>query len=285
MSIDVVMLTKDSNKPWFRRVLMAIKREIPVHHFILVDGYSTDGTVDVVKELFGSKVIVLRTRESLGGARYLGMKAVDTEWFAYIDSDVEILPGWFSAAERYMKQPYIYGIQGVFVSSINKEGRVEWKPSFVLLPGEKKSIVGAILRYGVNRLYGADSAHVLIRRNVINFIDPCFLIQLDRAEDTYIAWKIIEKGYFYLRISAMKAIHYGSYSLSKAMKRALGRNGLYYRIPYSVFVINNIFRFLAHIWKKDKATLVYLNELILSLPSYLKVESILKTCQENTRYI
>jgi len=50
--IDVVMLTKNSNKPWFRRVLTAIKREIPVHHFIVVDGYSTDGTVDVVKEFF-----------------------------------------------------------------------------------------------------------------------------------------------------------------------------------------------------------------------------------------
>jgi hypothetical protein len=44
--IDVVMLTKNSNKPYFRRVLKAIKREIPVHHFIVADGYSTDGTVE-----------------------------------------------------------------------------------------------------------------------------------------------------------------------------------------------------------------------------------------------
>jgi hypothetical protein len=37
VSIDVVMLTKNSNKPWFGRVLEAIKREIPVHRFIAVD--------------------------------------------------------------------------------------------------------------------------------------------------------------------------------------------------------------------------------------------------------
>jgi glycosyltransferase involved in cell wall biosynthesis len=92
-AIDVVMLTKNSNKPWFRRVLAAIKREIPVHHFIVVDGYSTDGTVDVVRENFGNKVKVIETKASLGCARYLGMRAVDTEWFAFIDSDVEILPG------------------------------------------------------------------------------------------------------------------------------------------------------------------------------------------------
>jgi glycosyltransferase involved in cell wall biosynthesis len=47
------MLTKNSNRPWFRRVLAAIKREIPVHHFIVVDGYSTDGTVDVVRNTLG----------------------------------------------------------------------------------------------------------------------------------------------------------------------------------------------------------------------------------------
>jgi hypothetical protein len=31
--IDVVMLTKNSNKPWFRRVLTAIKKEIPASPF------------------------------------------------------------------------------------------------------------------------------------------------------------------------------------------------------------------------------------------------------------
>jgi len=55
-----------------RHVLAAIKREIPLHHFIVVDGYSTDGTIDVVREFFGDKVAV-KTNASLGGARYIGM--------------------------------------------------------------------------------------------------------------------------------------------------------------------------------------------------------------------
>jgi glycosyltransferase involved in cell wall biosynthesis len=58
--IDVVMLTKNSNKPWFKRVLTAIKKEIPVHHFIVVDGYSTDGTIEIVRELFGRKIVVIK---------------------------------------------------------------------------------------------------------------------------------------------------------------------------------------------------------------------------------
>lgn len=38
------------------------------------------------------------------------MKLVDTEWFAFIDSDVEILDRWFDVAKRYMSNPKIYGI-------------------------------------------------------------------------------------------------------------------------------------------------------------------------------
>jgi glycosyltransferase involved in cell wall biosynthesis len=90
---------------------------IPVHHFIVVDGYSTDRTVDVVREYFGGRAKVIETKASLGCARYLGMRAVDTEWFAFIDSDVEILPGWFKAALIYEKLTYLWhprSIQGKY---------------------------------------------------------------------------------------------------------------------------------------------------------------------------
>ena len=119
MSIDVVMLTKNSNKSWFRRVLAAIKR-IPLHHFIVVDGYSTDGTISVVKEFFRDKLIIVKTRGSLGLSRYLGMKLMDTEWFTFIDSDVEILPSWFKVARKFIKTPHVYGIQGVFCNRMDK---------------------------------------------------------------------------------------------------------------------------------------------------------------------
>ena len=38
--IDVVMCTWNSHRPWFHKCLFSIKREIPVHQFILVDRYS-----------------------------------------------------------------------------------------------------------------------------------------------------------------------------------------------------------------------------------------------------
>jgi len=197
--VDVVMLTKNSNRPWFRRVLSAIKREIPVHHFIVVDGYSTDGTIDTVKEFFGDKTIVIKTRAPLGCARYLGMKVVDTGWFAFIDSDVEIVPGWFKVASRYMCLPRIYGVQGVY-----RGGSQQVQPVF--LP--RKINVKDIIIHGIVKLYGADTANVLLRRDVVHFVKPAYLCQLECGEDAYIAWKIVEAGFLYIRVGKMQAIHY-----------------------------------------------------------------------------
>ena len=125
--IDVVMLTKNSNKPCFKRVLDAIKRNIPIHHFIAIDGYSNDGTIEVIHELFSDRLIVVKTKACLGLARYIGMRIVDTEWFAFIDSDVEILDGWYENAKPLMKLNKVYGIQG------------EW--AFVSVGGSNISVV------------------------------------------------------------------------------------------------------------------------------------------------
>jgi glycosyltransferase involved in cell wall biosynthesis len=202
IAIGVVMLTKNSNKPWFRRILTAIKRGIPVHHFIVVDGYSTDGTIDVVKEFFGNKTVMIKTTAPLGCARYLGMKAVDTMWFALIDSDVEISPGWLKLALKYMKNPRIYGIQGSY------KGVTRGKNIQPLLLPKKYLNIKDVIKHGLIKHYGADTAHVLLRKEVVRLINPTFLCQLECGEDTYIMWKIIEACSIYIKVSELQAIHY-----------------------------------------------------------------------------
>ena len=63
--IDVVMCTYNSNKSYFKAVLRRISQELPVHNFIVVDRLSSDGTVDVVLEVFPEAKIVL-SKENLG---------------------------------------------------------------------------------------------------------------------------------------------------------------------------------------------------------------------------
>ena len=267
-SIDVVMLTKNSNKWYFRRVLAAIKREIPVHHFIVVDRYSTDGTIDVIREFFGNRVVVIKTDAPLGGARYIGMKAVDTEWFAFIDSDVEILPGWFKQGLKYMKNRKIWGIQGGF------SGRSETRDILLKSPRLYFSL-HVILRHGIVKFYGADTSHVILRRCVVDLVDPHTFYHLDCGEDAYIAWKIVESGHLYVKTSKMLARHYAMprLALVKSFYRSIRRNGIFYAVPYSEYTLSNLIRLLTSFYRRDVFTaLTYLINIMGSAISYLRTK-------------
>jgi len=247
-STDIVMLTKNSNKWYFKRVLAAIKREIPVHHFIVVDGYSIDGTVDVIREFFGNRVVVIKTNAPLGGARYIGMKAVDTERFAFIDSDVEILPGWFKQALKYVENQKFGGIQGSF------SGKSETRDVLLKSPRTYFSR-HVILRHGIVKFYGADTSHVILRKYVVDLVDP-HTLSPQLWQDAYIAWKIVESGHLYIKThktSKMLARHYATPQLAlvKSFYRSIGRNGVFYAVPYSEYMLSNSIRLLTSFYRRD----------------------------------
>jgi hypothetical protein len=79
------------------------------------------------------------------------MKAVDTEWFAFIDSDVEILPGWFKSALKYMSNPRVYGIQGLY--KVYKENAKACHIKYVqpvISPKENLNVKNIILAMNVD---------------------------------------------------------------------------------------------------------------------------------------
>jgi glycosyltransferase involved in cell wall biosynthesis len=86
--LDVVMPTLNSASrigvDVFRKVLGRIFTEIPVNRLIVVDDRSKDKTLDVLKEF---NVTILNGTGSLGQAREIGIKNVETEWFYFVDDD------------------------------------------------------------------------------------------------------------------------------------------------------------------------------------------------------
>lgn len=92
--IDVVMCTWNSNNSYFRKCLLAIKKEINLHHFIVIDRNSSDKTLEVVRSVFPNAQIY-QTDANLPSARRIGITHVDTTYFAFIESDIELYEGWF----------------------------------------------------------------------------------------------------------------------------------------------------------------------------------------------
>ena len=99
--IDIIMCTYNSDKPYFHVVLQRIFQEIPVHCFIAVDRYSSDGTVNKILKIFPKAKVIL-SKENLGKAREIGINVADTPLFAFIDDDVLLLKGWYEYTRGLM---------------------------------------------------------------------------------------------------------------------------------------------------------------------------------------
>jgi glycosyltransferase involved in cell wall biosynthesis len=102
-TIDVVMLTKDSER-LLSACLESIYDNVPVNRLIVVDGFSSDSTLKIL-DRFSKKyrnVEIISESGSRGDARNRGIREVQTDWFAFVDSDVILCKDWFRKASKYI---------------------------------------------------------------------------------------------------------------------------------------------------------------------------------------
>ena len=103
--IDVVILTKNSEQT-LKKCLCSIYKNIPVRKLIVVDGYSTDKTSKII-QTFNRKyknIKVIRDDGTRATARQKGIETVETDWFMFVDSDVELCKDWFEKAKKYIDE-------------------------------------------------------------------------------------------------------------------------------------------------------------------------------------
>jgi glycosyltransferase involved in cell wall biosynthesis len=96
--IDVVVLTKNSGKT-LEKSLLSIYKSVPVNKLIAIDGYSTDKTVEILKQY---NATIIQTHGTRGFARQIGINTVTTDWFAFVDSDVVLCDNWFEQMKTFM---------------------------------------------------------------------------------------------------------------------------------------------------------------------------------------
>ncbi len=95
-AVDVIVPTHNTNGLW-RANLLSYYREIPISRLLIGDGGCEDDTIAVVSEFPRVQVLDQRNFYSLGACLRDLMRAVETEWFVYLHSDVYLPPGWFDA--------------------------------------------------------------------------------------------------------------------------------------------------------------------------------------------
>jgi glycosyltransferase involved in cell wall biosynthesis len=190
-SVDVVLITKNSER-MLRRCVDSIYQNVPVDKLIVVDGYSTDGTLSIL-EGFNQKygnVKIISDRGTRATARQRGIEAVSTEWFVFVDSDVVLCQGWFEKAQKYI-QPDVGAVWGIEVwSTISKPKTLQ-----LFLTTTRKIFE---VRGGTH--------DTLIRTSVMRgiHIPP----ELHVFEDAYIKDWITQKGFRVVPCYSPFCIHY-----------------------------------------------------------------------------
>jgi len=240
MQIDVVVLTKNSERI-LEKCLNSIYKNIPVNRLIVIDGYSTDRTVEIVekfKEKYGNAILI-QERGTRGAARERGIKEVKTKWFMFVDSDVVLCDEWFKKVKKYMMEDGVGAVWGIEV----------WH-------GMKNSKVLKLFLWLTRKIFEirGGTHDTLIRLEAVK--DMKIPDELHVFEDAYIKEWITRQGYKVIACYDPYCIHYrpdsvwtlkGSLKIvSDYLKNGSLKLVLKLLPPYAFYTVYSLYRNLAN---------------------------------------
>jgi len=169
---DVCIPTLNSGKT-LERCLKKIVEIIPYRKIIIADGYSKDNTVEIAKK-YGCEIF--RTKKSLGEVREELIKRVKTEWFFFIDADIEINEKWFK----------------ILVKNRNKNiGAIHgFGLTYGFIGFFRKLIIFLKIKFGIDQR--GFTSNTLINKNAVKGVK---LPKVKRLEDIVLQEYIRKNGY------------------------------------------------------------------------------------------
>ena len=191
--VDVVVLTKNSER-LLRRCIDSVYQNVPVNRLIVVDGYSTDNTLQILEEFQErhGNVVLVQDRGTRGSARQVAINKVRTDWFMFVDSDVVLSRNWFAEAINLMRSD-VGAIWGIEIWSVLRGARV----------------LGLFERVTLKIFEKRGALHdLLVRRKAIDGIAVPY--NLHTYEDAYIKSWICGKGYKVIGVYEPYCLHFRS---------------------------------------------------------------------------
>ena len=189
--MDIIIITKNSAEPCLNQCLSSIADAADFKdlqpRLIVIDGESTDGTLDIVnsyqKQL---DPLIILDQGNRATARQKGLEHVETDLFAFIDSDVVLTRNWFKDMMPYFENHEVGAVWGAALHMDPK--RKKYFEAMAKLYGAKP--ITMMRRYGEKRGCLHDT---MIRKTAIEEIK--IPPELHVMEDHYIRLYIEERGW------------------------------------------------------------------------------------------
>jgi len=196
--VDVVILTKNSLAPCLKECLDSMYANIPVNRLIVVDGGSTDKTIDLIQK-YPKTEIIDDSHGNRATARQKGIEAAETTWHLHVDSDVILCKDWFKKAQTHML-PDIGAIWGV---AIPRDQHV-FNIAKAMAKLYRKDVVEWIMQQQHLKRYLTHDT--LIRTEAVK--DIKIPADLHIWEDHYIGNHVVAKNYKWIKTRDPYCIHY-----------------------------------------------------------------------------
>jgi glycosyltransferase involved in cell wall biosynthesis len=220
MLVDVIMLAWNSDKPYFKHVLESIKREIPIHCFILVDKYSSDKTVQTVRTYFPNAKIILSDNQ-LAKARQLGIQHVDTEYFVFVDDDIILPNGWFEKLRKNIDSE-TGAIHALAIPAVRLPYEEKWRKWNEKELGTKKTLENTleITKQNAHEIRGYTHNTIIKTALCKDWRLPA---DISVFEDQLLLWHIVNKGYKWKIVQELSAQHYPYENLKEYLRKVRWR--------------------------------------------------------------
>lgn len=223
IKIDVIMLTKNSFKPWFPNCLLSIRENTPVNRLIVVDRFSTDGTINVIKKYFPNAQII-QGDWGLAKARQKGIEAAETEYIAFIDSDIVLATDWGEVMLDVLKRYSAIG--GLHAKDLYVNAHLnrywQWEKSYYYRLKNRREYPDVTL---VNlsslpqlKLRGLTHNTIVLREAVSDWSPPAILTV---GEDHHLMLHVFRKGLLWCAVNKPMAIHYAFKDLEEVFRRGV----------------------------------------------------------------
>ena len=217
-TVSIIIPTKN-NGDILEKCLASIQNlDYPKDEYevIIVDGHSTDGTVEIVKK-YGCKV-VYEDKGRISYARDLGVKHAEGEFIAFTDADCVVDRNWLKELIRHFADENVAAVGG---PNITPEDDTE----FARCVGEVLSFLskpGA--RYGLREerrreIYHNPTCNVMYKKEVLEEVGG-FNHNLITVDDEELDYRIRRKGYKILYTPKAIVYHYRRPTWKKFAKMA-----------------------------------------------------------------
>jgi glycosyltransferase involved in cell wall biosynthesis len=116
-AVDVVLITLNSGR-MLEKCLESVFQNVPVKQIIVVDGGSTDSTLQILNQFndLYHNVKIIKDNGNRATARQKGIENVTAEWFIFVDSDVVLCKNWYKKAMQHIAS-HIGAVWGIEVWS------------------------------------------------------------------------------------------------------------------------------------------------------------------------